>query len=112
MIDGAVHGVQAIWDEKLTMEEWGFLPVDTKNAFKNINRMGMLWTAYNLLPSRDRFVFNFYRHWPFLVLQNGNDTATFMRSIEGVTQGDPCLRYRHPPTYQNPKRDLPDVTKT
>ena len=29
-IDGAVHRVQAIWDTKLTTEDWGFLLVDTK----------------------------------------------------------------------------------
>ena len=29
-IDGAVHEVQAIWDEKLTTEDWGFLIVDAK----------------------------------------------------------------------------------
>ena len=32
-IDGAVHEVQAIWDEKLTTEDWGFLIVDAKNTF-------------------------------------------------------------------------------
>ena len=31
--DGAFHGVQAIWDEKLTMEDWIFLLVDAKNSF-------------------------------------------------------------------------------
>ena len=35
-IDGAVHGVQAIWDEKPTTEDWGFLPVDVKHAFNKI----------------------------------------------------------------------------
>ena len=29
-IDGTVHGIQYIWDEKLTTEDWGFLIVDAK----------------------------------------------------------------------------------
>ena len=29
-IDGAIHGVQFIWDNKLTTEDWGFVIVDTK----------------------------------------------------------------------------------
>ena len=41
-IDGAVHGVQAIWDENPTTQDWGFLIVDANNAFKDINRVGML----------------------------------------------------------------------
>ena len=36
-IDGAVHGVQAIWDEKLTTEDCGFLLIDAKNALNKIN---------------------------------------------------------------------------
>ena len=32
-IDGAVHGVQAIWDKNLTMEDWRLLPVDAKSAY-------------------------------------------------------------------------------
>ena len=36
-IDDAIHRVQAIWDENLTTEDWGFLAVDAKKAFKEIN---------------------------------------------------------------------------
>ena len=37
VIDGTVHGVQAIWDTKLATEDWGFLLADAKNAFDEIN---------------------------------------------------------------------------
>ena len=40
--DGAVHGDKEIWDEKSKMEDWGFLLVYSKNAFNNINRVGLL----------------------------------------------------------------------
>ena len=59
-IDGAIHGVQDLWDEKSTTEEWGFLIVDANNAFNKINRVGMLWTVRHLWPSGARFVFNCY----------------------------------------------------
>ena len=42
-IDGAVHGVQDIWDENSTTEDWGFLLVDKKNSFNEINRVKILW---------------------------------------------------------------------
>ena len=36
-IDGAIHGVQALWDENSTTENWGLLLVDADNAFNEIN---------------------------------------------------------------------------
>ena len=30
-INGAIHGVQALWEENLSTEEWVFLLVDAKN---------------------------------------------------------------------------------
>ena len=57
-IDGAIHGVQALWDENLSTEEWGFWIFDTKNAFDKINRVGMLWTVRHFWPSVARFVFD------------------------------------------------------
>ena len=70
-IDGVVHGVQYIWDENSTTEDWRFLHLDANNTFSEINRVRMLWTARHLWTSRPHFVFNFYRHWSSLVLQNG-----------------------------------------
>ena len=37
VIDGAVHGVQAVWDKNLTKEDLVFLLVDAKNVFNKIN---------------------------------------------------------------------------
>ena len=36
VINGEDHGVQAIWDKNLTMEDWGFLLVDANNFFTEI----------------------------------------------------------------------------
>ena len=42
VIDDAVHGVQAICDEKSTTEDWGFLHVYSKNKFNDINGFGIM----------------------------------------------------------------------
>ena len=54
-IDGTTYGVQAIWDEKPNTEDWVFLLLDAKNAFKDINRVRMMWTVRHLWSSRARF---------------------------------------------------------
>ena len=38
-IDGTFHGVQYIWDENLTTEDWLFLLIDANNAFNEINQV-------------------------------------------------------------------------
>ena len=62
-IDSAIHRVQSLWYENLTTEDWGFLLVDARNTFNNINRVRTLWTVRHLWLSGARFVFNCYRHW-------------------------------------------------
>ena len=61
-----------LYNENLPTEEWFFKLVDAKNAFNKINRVGMLCTVQHLWPYRARFVFNYYRYWSLLVLQNCN----------------------------------------
>ena len=84
-IGGVIHGVQALWDENLSTEEWGFLLADAKNTFNEIHRVGMLWTVRHIWPSVAPFAFNCYRHWSSLVLKNSNGTASILHSREGVT---------------------------
>ena len=61
-IGGAVHGYQDIWDANLSTENWWFLLMDAKNAFNEINHIGMLWTVRHLWLSEVHFIFNFYRY--------------------------------------------------
>ena len=42
VIYGTVHGVQAIWDENFTTEDWGLLPLDAKTALNKINQVVVL----------------------------------------------------------------------
>ena len=77
-IDGAIQGVQFIWDANSSTEYWGLLLVDSKNALNKINKIGILWTVRLLWLSGARFVFNCYYHCSLLVLRNGNGTSSFM----------------------------------
>ena len=45
VIDGAVHGVQAIWDTKSTTEYWGFILVYAKKSLNEINEIVMMWAV-------------------------------------------------------------------
>ena len=113
-INGAIHKVQALWDENLTTKDWGFLLVDSNNAFNEINRVGMLWTVRDLWPYRDCFFFNLYCHWSFLVLRNRNGKAIFLHIKEGTTQGDPLEMITYGieilPLIKNLKRETPNTT--
>ena len=114
-INGAIHGVQALWDEKSSTDEWGVLLVDAKNAFNNINRFRMLWTVRHLWPSGASFVFNCYHHWSLLFFWNGNGMASILHSREGVTQGDHVTMIAYGigilPHIKHLKWAIPDVTK-
>ena len=86
-IGGAVHGVQAIWDDKSITEDWGFLLVDAKKSVQqdqfNQNSVdsSTFTSICSLLP------FGFYCHWSLLVLRDGYGVASFLHSREGVTEG-------------------------
>ena len=63
--DGAVHGVQDIWDDNFSTYDWVFLIVGAKNDFNNIKKIGMLWTVCHVWPSGAHFlkivIFNGHR---------------------------------------------------
>ena len=63
VIDGVIHGVKYIWGNNSFTKNWGFLLVDTKNAFNEINGIGILWKVHHLWPSGSHFVFNCCCHW-------------------------------------------------
>ena len=92
-----------------------FLLVDVKNAFNVINRVGMLWMVLHLWPSGDSFVFNYYRHWPSIVLQNRYGKASILHSIEAMKQGYLLVMIAYGigilPLINNLKQEIPDVTQ-
>ena len=91
-IEGAVHAAQALYAEKEDKEEWGFLLVDTANAFNAGNRITCLWTAPHHWPSGVRFSFNYYSHQALLLVRVDDGYAGHLIwSRKGVTQGNPLV---------------------
>ena len=88
-IDGSGFGVQYIWDDNSTEEIWGFLVIDAKNIFIDIDQIRILWTVSHLWMYGARFVFNSYCHHYLLVLRNRDGTSNIIHSREGVTHGNP-----------------------
>ena len=44
-VEGGIHGMQQVWDQYHMEEEWGFLLIDARNVFNELNRTLMLWTV-------------------------------------------------------------------
>jgi len=94
-IDGAIHAMQHEWDIHHMEENWGFLLIDARNAFNELNCTAMLWTVHHEWPSSARFTFNSYRHWTSLVIRCNDGTGVFLHGQEGVTQGDPLSMFAY-----------------
>jgi hypothetical protein len=67
----------------------GVLLVDARNGFNELGRRSMLWTIRHRWAAGSWFAFNCYRHAAQLVLRRRGGPCTYLRSEEGVTQGDP-----------------------
>ena len=87
-IEGAIHGMNQLWSDTETLEHQGFLLVDARNAFNEINRIAMLWNIRHLWPKGARFAFNCYRFHSLLIVRSSTGTLFELYSQEGVTQGD------------------------
>ena len=84
-LEESIHAVHELFDEHYNLG-WGLLLVDATNAFNSVNRVAALWNARVLWPRCSRYLFNTYRGYASLLLQDGSKS---LLSKEGVTQGDP-----------------------
>ena len=91
-IYGTVLRVQTIWDTKSATWYWVFLIVHFEKAFNEINQIGILWKFWHLCPSGARFVFNFYRHWSYLVLRKRMRQPVFCTIGRAWRRGTHYLR--------------------
>ena len=115
-IKGAIHAACLQWAQHSQEEDWGFLLIDTRNAFNEENRTAMLWAVRHEWPSGAQFTFNCYRHWATLVVRNTEDgSGHFLQSKEGVTQGDLLAMIAYgigvPPLIRELRRYHPHVTQ-
>jgi hypothetical protein len=67
-VEGGTHAMHHLWAQHLDDADWGFLLIDVRNAFNELNRTAMLWAVRHEWPSGARFMHNCYRHWSMLVL--------------------------------------------
>ena len=76
--------------------EWGFLLIDVRNVFNEINRMVVLWVIRHEWLSGARFCFNCsYQHTAILVNHGAIGKSVIISSQEGVTQRDPLSMRCH-----------------
>jgi hypothetical protein len=57
-----------------------------RNAFNELDQTVMLLHAQHEWPARAHFVFNSYKHWATLVIQNNDGTGESLPSKQGATQ--------------------------
>ena len=89
-IEAAVHAAHEAWTATATDDNFGFLLIDARNAFNELDRNMMLYVLRHIWPQGARFIFNSYHHWSTILFHNHiTGTATPIVSACGVTQGDP-----------------------
>ena len=83
--EGSIHAVCELFDEHYNLG-WGLLLVDANKAFNSVNSVAALWNARVLWPRCSRYLFNTYRGYVSLLLQDGSKS---LLNKEGISQGDP-----------------------
>jgi hypothetical protein len=95
-IEGAIHHTQHLWElHNKAEEDHGFLQIDARNAFNELNRTVMLWVVRHEWVKSCRFIYNCYKHWSTLMIRGNDGTGTVIYSKEGVTQGDPLSMFAY-----------------
>ena len=77
-IEGTVHAMRELFEANHAL-----LLVDASNAFNSLNRAAAIWNSHILWPRCSRFLFNTYRGYASLVLQDNKMTGK-----ESIGQGD------------------------
>ena len=105
--------MQHLWGLHQHDDDWGFLLIDAKNAFNEQNQTAMLWAVRHEWSLGASFVFNCFWHWSTLVLRGSNETAEFIFSKEGISQGDPRSMFAYGlgllPLIRQLKVEFPEV---
>ena len=87
--EAAVHTAQTLWRAHADEADYGFLLIDARNAFNEMDRSMMLWNVRHLWPQGAVFAFNCYRHHALLIVHDSGGRAFSLHSKIGVTQGCP-----------------------
>jgi hypothetical protein len=77
-VDGAIHGMSALWRELEADDNTGFLLIDASNAFNEVSRVNMLWVI---------------RHeWPAGTNTRFRDNCEFPKGVRHFFEYHPPLR--------------------
>ena len=68
-IEAGVRAASRIIRDYGDDDDWGYLTIDARNAFNEVNRLQMLWSVRKYWPSAARFVFNCYKGNSRLVIR-------------------------------------------
>ena len=89
-IEGAIHAARHHWEAQAEEPDYGFLSIDARNAFNELDRNMMLYVLRYLWPQGARYAFNCYKHWSLVLYQDSTaGTAFTVFSAAGVIQGFP-----------------------
>ena len=69
-IEGEIHSATKFREKNSEEDQMGFLLVDAKNSFNELNRVRMLFETRMSWPRGARFLFNCYKYWSLLVIRN------------------------------------------
>ena len=95
-IEGAIHAARHHWEAQASEPDYGFLMVDAKNAFNELDRNMMLYVLRYLWPQGARYVYNCYKHWSLVLYHDSTaGTAFTLYSATGVVQGCPLSMYTY-----------------
>ena len=93
-IEGAIHAAREHWDAQADQPDFGFLQIDAKNAFNELDRTMMLYVTRYLWPHGARYAYNCYKHWSVVLFHDPTSgIATKIFSATGVVQGCPLSMY-------------------
>ena len=85
--EGGIHAIRLLWEHYYQEEDWVFIFIDAQNSFNEENQTAMIWDVQYEWPSGMQFIFNYYRHWATLGVQNLEGLCHFLHIREVVTQG-------------------------
>ena len=106
-IEGAVHAANQAWTDATLDDNFGFLLIDARNAFNELDRNMMLYVLRHIWPRGARFAFNSYKRWSTVLFHDSiSGTATTITSATGVTQGDPIAMIAYSLTLTPLSRQL------
>jgi hypothetical protein len=88
-IEAAIHTMNTMWGSQRMEKEGGFVLIDAKKSFNEMDWTVMLWNVRHEWPSGARFFFNAYKHWATLVIRTNDDKGETLHSKQGMTQGYP-----------------------